>query len=253
MEKELSKLEYKHIAEPTKEIIEYINNRRFGIVKSLKTRWKKFNNACMGGIEPNTILTIAGISGSGKSSFANSLETDLFDLNPNEDFVILNFSMEMQSSKQVGRKLSYKLKKTTSQLYTANPDSIDVTDEVYAEILKHGNIIRQYPIYYVDRPGTVEQIKNTIIDFMNNPSFRGKWVVIILDHILLTKGKSGEKEREIIADLQRLFLEVKKWGKTTIIQLSQLNRNIETPERISNPIMHYPVRSDLFGSKYNFL
>ena len=35
----------------------------------------------MGGIEPNTVYTIAGISGSGKSSFANEISTDIVDLN----------------------------------------------------------------------------------------------------------------------------------------------------------------------------
>lgn len=57
---------YRHIATSANEIVDYICNRKSGRVKSLKTRWSKFNNLCMGGIEPNTIYTIAGISGSGK-------------------------------------------------------------------------------------------------------------------------------------------------------------------------------------------
>ena len=73
-------------------------------------------------------------------------------------------------------------------------------------------------------------------------------MIVILDHTLLTRGRSGEKEREILADLQRLFMEAKKWGQTTIIQLSQLNRNIETADRLNNPALHYPNRSDMFGS-----
>lgn len=246
MEQTSNKLDVKHISTPTKEILSYIDNRRKGIVKSLKTKWRKFNNACMGGIEPNTIYTIAGISGSGKSSFVNSLETDLFDLNPSEEIVVLNFNFEMLSSRQVGRKLSYKTHKTTIELYSGNPDQYKVEDDDFEQLKKHGERIQQYPIFYVDRPGTVEQIRNTIIDFTNK--VKDKWLVIILDHVLLTRGKSGEKEREIIADLQRLFMEAKKWGKNTIIQLSQLNRNIETAERINNQMLHYPVRSDLFGS-----
>ena len=91
MEPPLNKLEYVHIETPTREILKYIDNRRKGIVRSLRTKWKKFNRQCMGGIEPNTIYTIAGVSGSGKSSFANSMETDLFDLNSREDFVVLSF------------------------------------------------------------------------------------------------------------------------------------------------------------------
>ena len=53
------------------EAIDYIAGRRDHTIVSLKTRWNKFNKQCMGGIEPNTVMTIAGISGSGKSSVAN--------------------------------------------------------------------------------------------------------------------------------------------------------------------------------------
>ena len=48
------------------EAINYIEGRRDKNIVSLKTRWKKFNSQCMGGIEPNTVMTIAGISGSGE-------------------------------------------------------------------------------------------------------------------------------------------------------------------------------------------
>ena len=88
-------LKYHHISQATHEILEYIDDRRAGNIKSLKTRWEKFNNQCMGGIEPNTIYTIAGVSGSGKSSFLNSLENDLFDCNPDAEFVVLSFNFEI--------------------------------------------------------------------------------------------------------------------------------------------------------------
>jgi replicative DNA helicase len=45
-----------------------------------------------------------------------------------------------------------------------------------------------------------------------------------------------------------MFMEIKKYGKNTIIQLSQLNREIEDKERINNPALHYPVRRDLSSS-----
>lgn len=249
MDKTSNKLEYRHIREPVTEILRYINDRRHGVSKSLKTKWKKFNTACMGGIEPNTIYTIAGISSSGKSAFANSLEVDLFDLNPNEKFVILSFSFEMLASKQVGRKLSYKMKRTTSDLYSSNYQyGSKISNEEYDEIKKFADKIEKYPIYYIDRPGTVNEIRNTILDFQAKLRNRGIWLIVILDHVLLTKGRSGDREREILFELQRMFMEIKKIGMTTIIQLSQLNRNIESSDRIINNFMHYPQRSDIFGS-----
>ena len=60
------------------EAINYIRGRREHNIVSLKTRWEKFNKQCMGGIEPNTVYTIAGISGSGNKVFANCNLTDLF-------------------------------------------------------------------------------------------------------------------------------------------------------------------------------
>ena len=97
----------------TKEAIAYMAGRREHNIVSLKTRWKKFNKQCMGGIEPNTVYTIVGISGSGKSSMANLIQTDLIDCNPNEETIILTFSLEMVGFRQVGRTISNKIRKTT--------------------------------------------------------------------------------------------------------------------------------------------
>jgi len=243
-------MELKHISTATDEILDYINNRRHGRINSLRTRWPKFNRCCMGGIEANTIYTVCGISGAGKSSFANSLETDLFELNTNESFVVLNFNLEMLSSRQVGRKLSYKLNKTTSELYSSSStdDTYKVSDEDYTNILKHAEKIKKFSIYYVDCPGTVDEIKQTIISFKKLEEMKNKWLIIILDHALLVKGNSITSEREIISSLQRMFMEQKKYGRTTIIQLSQLNREIEDKDRINNPNLHYPMRRDVFGS-----
>ena len=63
MDKNSSKLRYYHISRAATEIVEYIKDRYKGVSESLKTKWGKFNKLCMGGIEPNTIYTIAGVSG----------------------------------------------------------------------------------------------------------------------------------------------------------------------------------------------
>ena len=243
----MDRLEIRHIEHPTKEALKYIDSRRKGIVKSLKTPWRKFNKITNGGIEPGIIMTIAGASSAGKSAFANTLETNLVDLNTDQEIVVLNFSFEMLGYRSIGRKLSYKARKTTTELYSGDPDSQKLSDDDFNSLQRYSDTIRQYPIYYVDSPGTVEQVKSTIEHFRMTIA-KGKWLVIILDHSLLVRGKNGQSEREVLADLQKLFMEVKKWGRVSIIQLSQLNRNIESPERISNPVLHYPKRSDIMAS-----
>lgn len=234
-------LSFRHISTATNEAVEYIRKRKNHEIQSLRTRWNKFNKSCMGGIEPNTIYTIVGISGSGKSSFVNTLETDLIDLNSNQDVIVLNFSFEMLSSRQVGRKISSKLGQTTAELYSANNE---LTDDLLDRVEQTSQQIKSYPIYYVDTPGTVEDIASTINYFYETKA-KDKKFVIILDHTLLVEGQNHESALQVISELQKLFIKVKKLPNTTIIQLSQMNRNIENPERINNPSMHYPMRSDI--------
>lgn len=236
-----SNLPFQHISHAAKDAISYIDARKKHIITPLKTRWKKFNKVCGGGIEPNCVYTIGGRSGSGKSAFVNTLETDLILLNPKEDIVILSFSFEMLSSRQVGRKISKALNQTTSDLYSAE---VDLSDEMFAKAEKVSTEISNYPIYYVDTMGSVKQIADTIRYFQSTIA-KNKWLVVILDHNLLVKGTS---DRSVIIDLQNMFIETKKIGKTSIIQISQMNREALSLERRNNPTGHYPIDSDLSGS-----
>ena len=207
MEQTSSKtLSFRHISTATSEAVEYIRKRKNHEIQSLATRWKKFNKSCMGGIEPNTIYTIVGISGSGKSSFVNTLETDLIDLNSNQDVIVLNFSFEMLSSRQVGRKISSKLRQTTAELYSANNE---LTDDLLDRVEQTSQQIKSYPIYYVDTPGTVEDIASTINYFYETKA-KDKKFVIILDHTLLVEGQNRESALQVISELQKLFIKVKK-------------------------------------------
>lgn len=226
------------------EAISYISGRREHNITSLKTRWKKFNKQCMGGIEPNTVYTIAGISGSGKSSIANLIQTDIIDLNPQEDIIVLTFSLEMVGFRQIGRTLSNKLRKTTSTLYSSETD---LDEETFRKVVHVSNQLKEYPIYFVDSPGTPMQVENIIRTFYDKyVKDTKKHFVIIYDHALLTKQIGSVIET--ISELERVFIQVKKLPFTSVIQLAQMNRNIESPERINNPLSHYPMRSDLSSS-----
>lgn len=176
-----------------------------------------------------------------KSAFANTLETDLVDLNPDQDIVILDFSFEMLSYRQIGRKLSNRMRRTTSELYSAENS---ISDDTLQKVEDIAEDIKKYQIYYIDTPSTVDNIERTI-DYFHENVAKNKWLIVILDHALLVE---GDTERGTIVDLQKMFIRKKKLSNTSIIQISQMNRNIEQPERITNPSMHFPLRSDLSAS-----
>lgn len=244
MEQSYFNLPIRPISVVANEALNYIKARKEHNVISLATRWKKLNRCCMGGIEPNTVYTIAGISGSGKSSVANLIQTDLIDLNPNRDIVVLTFSLEMVGFRQIGRTLSNKLRRTTSDLYSSHQD---LDDDTYQKVINVSNQLKNYPIYFVDNPGSPEQVRQTILSFYDKyVKDQNKYFVIIYDHTLLTKRVGTTIET--MSELQEVFIQIKKLPLTSIIQLSQMNRNIESPERINNSLTHYPMRSDLSSS-----
>ena len=98
MEQSSFNLNIRPMSVVAQEAINYIAGRRDHSIVSLKTRWKKLNKQCMGGIEPNTIYTFAGVSGTGKSSMANLIQTDIIDENPNEDIIVLKRTLTTQPS-----------------------------------------------------------------------------------------------------------------------------------------------------------
>lgn len=246
MEQTLSKIRPMSVV--AQEAINYIEGRRNHNIVSLKTRWNKFNKQCMGGIEPNTIYTFAGISGTGKSSLCNTITTDIIDLNPDKEIIVLNFSLEMVGFRQVGRTLSSKLRKTTSDLYSSETD---LDDETFRKVIIVSNQLKEYPIYFVDDPGTPAQIEQIIKDFYTEYiKDSGKHFVITYDHTLLTKQIGSVIETT--SELEKVFIRAKKLPLTSIIQIAQMNREIEKPERINNPSAHYPMRSDLSSSDAMF-
>lgn len=61
----------------------------------------------------------------------------------------------MLSSRQVGRKLSSKLRQTTAQLYSANEE---LNDDTLEQVETASQQIKSYQILLCDTPGTVGEI-----------------------------------------------------------------------------------------------
>jgi len=205
----------------------------------------------MNGIEWGSITTIAGMSGSGKTAILNELETGLFHLNPSEDFAVLSFNFEMAARRLVGRKISKALNRTVKQMYNADLEEGDknFTLKDYNSAVEYLKTIKNVPVYYVDIPGTVREIVNTIEHFaMNMPENQYKGILVTLDHSILVKKFGEQTTLQVLYELAAAFNELKKKIKASFIIVSQLNRGIENVERIQNKNLHFPMKSDVFGA-----
>lgn len=251
-----SKLTYRHISYATKKTLDYIEGRRRGYIKSLKVSHEKLNRVTLNGFDWNKIITLAGLSGSGKSMIVEQWKRDFVDCNPDEKFLILSFEFEMLATDQIARNISGKLELTTRKLFGAE-DPLTETDLI--NIKQVAEEVGKYPIYYIDSMGTVGDIRETILAFAKEQNLRetNTGLIVTLDHVLLTKGDQGELERKTIQSLYEMCIELKKQFdhdemKILFVLLSQLNREIEDKERILNPKLHFPQRSDLFGASSIF-
>lgn len=239
------------LEEAARQELRYMRGRMSGEVKSLKTPWKKFDKAGMNGIEWGSIITIAGMSGSGKTAILNELESGLFSLNPTENFAVLSFNFEMIARRLVGRKISKKLQRTTTQLYNADVDNpnTNINEDVYKQAVDYAQGIKDTPLWYVDIPGTVQEIENTITHFaMGMEANLDRGILVTLDHSILVKKFGEQNQLQTLYELAGMFNGLKKKIKASFVIVSQLNRGIENVDRIQNKNLHYPQKSDVFGA-----
>lgn len=242
-------LKYEHLSKGVQRTKQYIQERNAGTSKSLLTSKPKLNSALMDGIDWNRIITIAGSSGAGKSTVLEELKRDFCTLNE-LNFNIISFEFEMLIEDQLARSISSKVNLSVKELYTKGSNIDGVMDAL--------DQYNDMPIYFVDNVGTAVEVRDTVMDFVNNVCIpNGKNIIVTLDHLLLTKGKRGDEEKDIIDELMKTFVDLKIYIaslgiKCLFVSLSQLNRNIETPERVLNSLLHYPTKNDLFAASSTF-
>lgn len=231
------------IARANIKIEEAMNTKYPGLI----SRWSKVNDGLGGSFRFKEITYIAGASGSGKSYILNMLREDFAgELNhpyPNK-FKILAFTFEMGADDEIIRTYSSYLKTSYSNLISSYKK---ISREYYELIEKTSKNVDNDIIYYVEVPGNRDQIFKTIDSFKKR--FPDHRLVVTLDHTLLMEYLSEVGEVELVANVARLALLIKKRYGAMVIMLGQLNDKIEQPDRIRNPLLHYPKKTDIHGSK----
>lgn len=238
---------WRHISDIRNETLNYIKQRRVGLIKSIRTPWAKLNNVLMDGLEWGSIYIIGGRPGSGKTSIVSQI-TNLAHLNnPGQDFSILNFQFEMGDRVIGARELTKPMSMDMKKLFSADPvDKLNSSDlqkieEYYKEKVNDD-------VYFVTDPLTSKDFTKEVLKFYATVK---KPIIVTIDHsVLVKKGVDEATQLESLYNLSSEMVTLKKKIPNSMyIVLSQMNRTIEDhTRRQSGTIGNYPTSSDLFAA-----
>jgi replicative DNA helicase len=227
------------------EALRYMLDRQSGKEKSIYTPWPKFNDAITDGLEWNTLTVIGGRPGSGKTLIKDQIIRESFVLNPEDKFRVLEFQFEMVGRTSAIREFSSLTGQTYKELCSAG-STLD--SETFNRCHLYAKDRVKFPVDIVSTPMTVNQMREQVDMYMNE--HKGKKTIITLDHTILVKRAPYQNNRlDMLFELGEFFTQVKREYPCLFIALSQLNRNIDNPERaVDGKYGNYILESDIFGS-----
>ena len=227
------------------EALKYMHNRQQGKEKSVLTPWPKFNDAATDGLEWNTLTVIGGRPGSGKTLIKDQIVRESFVLNPTDDFRVLEFQFEMVGRTSAIREFSSLTGKTYKELCSAGST---LTADVLNTCHQYAKERVKYPVDIISTPMTVNQMREQVDMYMEE--HKGKQTIITLDHSILVKRAPYQNNRlDMLFELGEFFTQCKRDYPCLFICLSQLNRNIDNPDRaVDGKYGNYILESDIFGS-----
>jgi replicative DNA helicase len=233
--------------------LHYIRDRKAGLIQSIKTPWSKFNDATVDGFEWNSVIVIGGRPSAGKTTIKDQIIREVFPLNPHINFRVLEFQFEMVGRTSAIRQFSSAIGKTYKHICSA--DGV-LTDDEFNNCYEYAKTRVKMPIDIVDDPCTANEIKEIVSQWFekNAVIVDGKKVytpgIVTLDHSILVRKASFEKDKmDTLYNLGEVITEQKKRYPLIWIILSQLNRDVDKPERNEDGKQgNYIIDSDIFGA-----
>jgi len=229
-----------------------IKARRKGDVKSLRSAWPKFNDAFCDGLEWRTITIVGARPGTGKTLFMEQLISDIIDHNTDQEFRVLKFQMEMVDETNGIRKLSLNTGSDYNTLMSKGGNPVD--EKVFYKCVEYyeKSIDKDF-INVVYDSCTVDEMCATIhYEMEKHKKEDGEFtnMLITIDHSALFRVGRGQKDKfEMLNSLGEALTIMKKKYPIAFVVLSQLNRNIDSPDRQRDgEYGNYVLDSDIYGS-----
>ena len=231
----------------------YMKGRQQGTITSVKTPWSKLNGATTDGFEWHSMTVIGGRPGSGKTLIKDQFIRECFKLNPGSNIRVLEFSLEMVGRASAMRGMSAHIEKSYNDLCSVGEKMTDAEIET-CRLYAKGMI--DYPIDVIEEVENVSDFEKSIHDYMktnssivmidDKPRTQYQNSIITLDHSLLINEKN---KHDMLYALGACLTKLKRRYPIIFIILSQLNRNMDHPDRNEDgKYGNYVLESDIFGS-----
>lgn len=240
-------LQIKQIGASIQETEDQIYSSMTGQRKIMRTQWNSLNRYLLGGFEFGQTYMLCGASGHGKSYMLNNLLQTFIDPTIQQHKCkILHFCFEMSASAEIIRKLSSITSISYRDILSADKP---LGDAKFAFLKQKLEEVKKQPIFFCETPGNRVDIYNTIKKMREK--FPNENLVVSLDHALLVQQLPGENEVETLAELGKMFIQIRKEFNTLNILLCQLNDKIESSIRRDPGAasLHFPTKTDIHGSK----
>jgi replicative DNA helicase len=233
--------EFQHITEAYQDSLRQIDLRRRGVIKPYKSKWTLFNKTLGGGIQPSTIYVIGGRPSVGKSAFTNRLLFDMCEINDMRDTLICYWTLEMPAYQQVTRELSGHFNVSVNDLYSAEEP---LPDSLFDQLVAMKDHWANKPIFLTSKSYSPDIVYKRSREIQGADTT--KHIINIFDHTrLISRNQNIRSEEQLIRETMSMSRALSVELGFTNILLSQLNREIEAPHRVKEPV---PQNSDFFGA-----
>lgn len=241
-------INYDNAIEQSFKNIEDLNS---GKVKFLDTGFKVLNSTFFNGLQTNRIMVVAALSSVGKTTYVGQLRDNILNLNQN--VIALSFNFEMIASDIIDNSIVTEMDISLKDLYGV--DKKLTSKEINELKVKFKNKTKHKNLCFVDVPINYKLIGEIIYSYwVKNCKDKNIILVYDIDHALIALGLDHDTETSKLENLMKILNTVKKriaseGGHCIGIVLSQVKRDLESKERISDKIQHYPKKSDLTYSQ----
>jgi replicative DNA helicase len=190
--------------------LRYVEKRRNGDIKSLRTPWPGFNSAGIAGLEWGSMLTIGARPGAGKTMLVSQILREAHRLNPDQKFNILEFQFEMGDEQYAARQFAGEVAEDYGVILSTNRQLDQFIIErinQYIEDVRYAQsqgIMRELISQPLTHFEIEEAIKETYIEGGNRP------LIVTIDHSWLIKKSGAEKDKfDVLYNTAEMLMKLK--------------------------------------------